>query len=405
MKFLPFVFKHLSATWVRTTSTIISMALCVFLFCTLRSVLAHLDGFIEGRSPRRIVTRNAMSIIGVVPMTHGPRIQTVPGVTRVSALTAFGGVLMARKEGRVDPKASGETDWTTVFQNLAVEAEPYFAMNPEFMVAPAEFKDFMNDLQGCVIGRELGAKFGWRIGDRFFLQSFVPGMRKKSGPFEFVVRGYLDTDLGKYPGTETNQMIFHFKYLSESLGGFTQTQFFMVEIDDPARAADISAAIDAMFENSGDETYTETEKAFSANFISMVGDLGVLVNGIGLAVCFTILLVTANTMSMAVRERRKEIAVLKTVGFGSGQVMGLILCEALVMGMLGGALGIGGTLWAIEVMNGAPGQTVLGISHLELRPAVALFGAGVALTLGLAAGFVPAWGAYRARVTEMLRTT
>jgi putative ABC transport system permease protein len=109
-------------------------------------------------------------------------------------------------------------------------------------------------------------------------------------------------------------------------------------------------------------------------------------------------------MSMAVRERRKEIAVLKTVGFGSGQVMGLILCEALVMGMLGGALGIGGTLWAIAVMNGAPGQTVLGISHLELRPAVALFGAGVALALGLAAGFVPAWGAYRARVTEMLRT-
>jgi putative ABC transport system permease protein len=405
MKFLPFVFRHLRATWVRTASTIISMALCVFLFCTLRSILAHLDGFIEGRSPRRIVTRNAMSIIGVVPLTHGPKILTVPGVTRVSALTAFGGVLMARKEGKADPGASAETDWTTVFQNLAVDAEPYFAMNPEFSVAPAEFKEFMNDLQGCVIGRELGAKFSWKIGDHFFLQSFIPGMRKKSGPFEFVVRGFLGTDLAKYPGTETNQMIFHFKYLSESLGGLSQTQFFMVEVDDPSRAAEISSAIDALFENSSDETYTESEKAFSANFISMVGDLGTLVNGIGLAVCFTILLVTANTMSMAVRERRREIAVLKTVGFGSGQVMGLILCEALVMGVVAGALGIGGTLGAIWFMNGAPGQTVLGISHLDLRPSVALFGAGVALSLGLAAGFIPAWGAYRARVTEMLRTT
>jgi putative ABC transport system permease protein len=405
MKFLPFVFKHLRATWVRTASTIVSMALCVFLFCTLRSVLAHLDGFIEGRSPRRIVTRNAMSIIGVVPLTHGPKIQKVPGVTRVSALTAFGGVLMARKEGKVDSGASTETDWTTVFQNLAVDAEPYFAMNPEFSVAPAEFKDFMNDLQGCVIGRELGAKFSWKIGDHFFLQSFIPGMRKKSGPFEFVVRGFLDADLAKYPGTETNQMIFHFKYLSESLGGISQTQFFMVEVDDPSRAPEIASSIDALFENSSDETYTESEKAFSANFISMVGDLGTLVNGIGLAVCFTILLVTANTMSMAVRERRREIAVLKTVGFGSGQVMGLILFEALVMGVVAGALGIGGTLGAIAFMNGAPGQTVLGISHLELRPSVALFGAGVALSLGLAAGFVPAWGAYRARVTEMLRTT
>jgi len=404
MKFLPFVLRHLSATWVRTASTVVSMALCVFLFCTLRTILTHLDGFIEGRSPRRIVTRNAMSLIGVVPLTHGPRIQTVPGVRRVSALTAFGGVLMARKEGKVDPGASGETDWTTVFQNLAVEAEPYFAMNPEFTVPPDQFRDFQGDLQGCVIGRELGAKFGWGIGDRFFLQSFVPGMRKKSGPFEFVVRGFLDTDLDKYPGTETNQMIFHFKYLKESLAAMSQTQFFMVEIDDPSRAAEISAAIDGLFENSSDETYTETEKAFSANFISMVGDLGVLVNGIGLAVCFTILLVTANTMSMAVRERRKEIAVLKTVGFGSAQVMGLILTEALLLGVAGGALGIGGALWAIAAMNGAPGQTVLGISHLELQPAVALFGLGVALSLGLAAGFLPAWGAYRARVTEMLRS-
>ncbi len=404
MKFLPFILRHLSATWVRTASTIISMALCVFLFCSLQSVLTHLDGFIEGRSPRRIVTRNAMSIIGVVPITHKARIETVPGVTRVSALTAFGGVLMARKEGRVDPGVSGETDWTTVFQNLAVDAEPFFAMNPEYMVPPDQFRDFMNDLQGCVIGRELGAKFGWKIGDRFFLQSFVPGMRKKSGPFEFVVRGFLETDLRKYPGTEVNQMIFHFKYLSESLGGVTQTQFIMVEIDDPARTAEISAAIDALFENSSDETYTETEKAFSANFISMVGDLSALVNGIGLAVCFTILLVTANTMSMAVRERRKEIAVLKTVGFGSGQVMGLILTEALMLGAAGGALGIGGALWAIRVVNAAPGQTVLGISYLELQPQVAWVGVTAAIALGLAAGFLPAWGAYRARVTEMLRT-
>jgi len=151
MKFLPFVLRHLSATWVRTASTVVSMALCVFLFCTLRTILTHLDGFIEGRSPRRIVTRNAMSLIGVVPLTHGPRIQTVPGVRRVSALTAFGGVLMARKEGKVDPGASGETDWTTVFQNLAVEAEPYFAMNPEFTVPPDQFRDFQGDLQGCVI--------------------------------------------------------------------------------------------------------------------------------------------------------------------------------------------------------------------------------------------------------------
>ena len=164
-------------------------------------------------------------------------------------------------------------------------------------------------------------------------------------------------------------MFFHFKYLSESLGGCDERpSLFTVEVDDPARAAEIAAAIDALFENSGDETYTETESAFTASFISMVGDLGVLVNGIGLAVCFTILLVTANTMSMAVRERRTEIAVLKTLGFGGGQVMGLIVTEALLIGAAGGALGIGGALWALCVLNRAPEQTMLGIAQLELQP-------------------------------------
>jgi putative ABC transport system permease protein len=404
MKFLPFVFKHLRATWVRTASTIVSMALCVFLFCTLQTVLAHFDDFIEGRSPRRLVTRNAVSIISVVPLTHGPRIQALPGVKRVAAVTAFGGVLPARREGRADSGKAGETDWTAVFQNLAVDAEPYFAMNPEMMVAPDPLRDFMRDLRGCVIGRQLARKFGWKIGDHFFLQSFIPGLRKKGGPFEFTVRGFIDTDLQKFPGTETNIMVFHFKYLIESLEGIDQTQFFMVEIEDPARTAEMGAAIDALFENSADETLTETESAFSAGFISLVGDLSVLINGIGLAVCFTILLVTANTMSMAVRERRKEIAVLKTIGFGSGQVMGLILSEALILGLAGGVLGILGTHGALLAMNSAPGQTLLAISYLELPPAVALLGVSVALGLGFVAGFVPAWGAYRAKVTEMLRS-
>jgi putative ABC transport system permease protein len=230
-------------------------------------------------------------------------------------------------------------------------------------------------------------------------------MRKKSGPFEFVVRGFVDTDLRKYPGTDTNMMFFHFRYLSESMGGWTKTHLFTVEVDDPDRAGEIAASIDAQFENSSSETFTETESAFAASFMSLVGDLSVLVNGIGLAVCFTILLVTANTMSMAVRERRTEIAVLKTLGFRSGQVMGMVVMEALLLGTAGGTLGIAGALLGISLVNRAPEQMILGIADLELRPVVALSGLGVALALGLVAGFLPALGAYRARVTEMLRTS
>jgi putative ABC transport system permease protein len=132
----------------------------------------------------------------------------------------------------------------------------------------------------------------------------------------------------------------------------------------------------------------------------------VLLNGIGLAVIFTILLVTANTMSMAVRERRTEIAVLKTLGFGSGLVMGLILAEAVILGVLGGGLGLALSSLAIKALPSIPmvGDAVRQFPNLGLSPQVGGLGFGVALFLGLAAGVVPALGAYRAKITDMLRT-
>jgi putative ABC transport system permease protein len=334
-----------------------------------------------------------------IPQAFGAEIKAVPGVRRVAIMNGFGGILPARKEGK---DAGGATDWSNAFQNVAVDAEPYFAMNPELAVAPDQMRDFMKDLHGCIIGRELARRFGWTIGDRFFLESFVAAYRKKSGPFEFVIRGLMDAD-ARYPGTDTEFMVFHFKYLDEALGGGIRAMTYLVEIDDPARAAEIGAAIDAQFENSAFPTVTESEKSFTADFLSMAGDLGVLIHGIGLSVCFAILLVTANTMSMAVRERRTEVAVLKTLGFTSAEVMGLVVTEALFIGLAGGLLGVagaGGIIWAVDhVAEG----TFYGFAGMELGPAIVVSGLGLAMALGLAAGVMPAWGAYRARVAETLR--
>jgi putative ABC transport system permease protein len=153
---------------------------------------------------------------------------------------------------------------------------------------------------------------------------------------------------------------------------------------------------------------TETEQAFKASFIAMAGNLAFLLNGIGLAVAFTILLVTANTMSMAVRERRTEIGVLKTLGFSSAHVMGFVVGEALLLGILGGALGVVGSQGLLYFVSHAPGVNELlagiGLSGLELKPAVAVLGFFIAVALGLFAGLVPAVSAYRARITDILRT-
>src|SRR5574341_1252987 len=252
MRYLPFVLKHLRRNWLRTASTVLAMAVCIFLFCTLQTVLHEVNAQLRSSSANRLVTRHAVSLVFNLPLAYGSRIQSVAGVKRVAITSWFGGSLPAKKEGKADEGADASTtDWSNFFPNLAVEAEPYFAMSPEFQVPPDQFQGFLQDLQGCVIGKKLADKFGWKVGDRFFLESFIPPSRKSSGPFEFVVRGIFDTDPVKYPGTDTNVMFFHYKYLEESvsprrIGAGTYT----VEIDDPARAGAISKDIDALFENS-----------------------------------------------------------------------------------------------------------------------------------------------------------
>ncbi len=400
LRFLPFVLRHVRRNSIRTASTVAAMALCVLLFCTLQSALERFNRVIDSRSPRRLVTRNAVTFMIPMPLAFAERILKVPGVRRVAVMNPFGGVLPARKEGT--DAGGGGTDWSNAFQNLAVDAEPYFAMNPELSVPPEQLRAFMGDVQGCVIGRQLARRFGWTLGDHFFLESFVSGYRKRSGPFEFVIRGLMDAD-PRYPGTETELMVFHFKYLNEALGGRLWATTFLVEVDAPERAAETSAAIDALFENSSQPTLTESERAFAADFMSMAGDLGALVHGIGLAVCFAILLVTANTMSMTVRERRTEIAVLKTLGFTNAEVMGLVVSEALLIGAAGGVLGVVGTRGLVWVLDHGAG-TWFGFAGMALSPLMALSGLGVALALGLAAGLMPAWGAYRARAAEILRS-
>jgi putative ABC transport system permease protein len=408
MKFVPFVLKHLRRNWIRTLSTVLAMSICIFLLCTLQTVLTSINSLLESSSASRLISRNAVSLVFNLPLSYAQRIQAVPGVKRVATTSWFGGSLPTKKEGKADEGSESTTDWSKFFPNMAVDAEPYFQMYPEFQIPPDQWQAFMQDMQGAVIGRKLANKYGWKPGDHFFLESFIPPYRKSSGPFEFTVRAIFDTDPVKHPNTDTNLMLFHYKYLYEGTGQHIAAGTYNIEINDPSQAGAVSKAIDAQFENSDAQTHTETEQAFAASFIAMAGNLAFLLNSIGLAVSFTILLVTANTMSMAVRERRTEIAVLKTLGFSSLQVMGLIVAEAIALGAIGGGLGLSGSQGLMYVLTHAPGirdmLAGIGLSELHLRLPIAALGFSVALALGFAAGFVPAMNAYRARITDMLRT-
>ncbi|MFN8059802.1 MAG: FtsX-like permease family protein [Vicinamibacterales bacterium] len=397
MRYLPYILKHLRKNWIRTTSTILGIAVCIYLICVLKTLLAGIDYALEAASANRLVVRHAVSMASNLPLAYESRIAAVPGVKRVAISTWFGGV-----RGNA---AEGGQAFKDFFNNMAVEAEPFLAMYPEFSIPPDQMRAFLEDPRGCVIGRGLVTRFGWKIGDTIQLESFIPPYRKGS-PFEFVIRAIYDVNQNAHPGSDLQTMLFHFKYLYEGVGRRNLgVGTYMIELEHPDQVGSVSKAVDALFENSDVQTKTETEAAFAAGFVSMAGNLGLLINSIALAVTFTILLVTANTMGMAVRERRTEIAVLKTLGFPSRLVMSLVLGEAVAIGVLGGTLGLALAWVTARGLKYIPGlgAIFIGLPDVGLVPSVATGAFVLALVLGAAAGLTPALSAYRARITDMLR--
>jgi putative ABC transport system permease protein len=393
MRFLPLILAHLRRNWIRSLLTVLAMAVCIFLICTLRTFVAAVDQNLKTSNASRLVTRHAVSLVFNVPVSYEERIASVPGVTKVAKVVWFGG---ARRVG----------DFSDFFPNLAVEADPYLDIYPEFVLTPDQRRAFLGDQRGCILGPDTAQRYGWKVGDTFSLESFIPPYRT-GRPFDFVVSAIYSTDEARWPGTDRTLMLFHYNYLWEATGRRIGVGNYALEIDDPSRAGTISRTIDEMFDNSDAQTKTETEAAFRASFVALAGNLAFLLNSIGLAVSFTILLVTANTMAMAVRDRRTEIGVLKTLGFSSARVMGMILGEAALLGSAGGAIGLALSHVMIRALPHLPfiGNAVRGFRDLGLSPGVGAVGFGTALLIAFLAGIIPAVLAYRARITDLLRQT
>ena len=394
MKYLPYILKHLRKTWIRTGSTVLGMALCIFLICVLQTVAAAINNAMSGAATDRLVTRHRVSLVFPLPQTYLARIQSVPGVKLVARSNWFGGL----------PGSGQNADFKNFFPNFAVDAEQYFGMHPEIVIAPDQMKAFMDDRRGAVIGADLVEKFGWKLGSTFQLTSIIPPYQV-GHPFDFVVRAVYALDRTKSKGGSNSVMFFHYTYLYEATNRHAGVGTYNLQIANPNQAAAIAKGVDSQFENSDAETKTETEQAFLASFIAQAGPLVFLLNFIGLAVAFTVLLVTANTMSMAVRERRKEIAVLKTLGFPSRLVLTLVLSEAGTLGVVGGLLGVGLAAALISNLAKIPGlgTALQTFPNIELNPTVASVTFAAAALLGLSAGLVPAVAAFRANITSMLR--
>lgn len=388
MKWMPFVWAHLRQNWIRTASTAGAIAVCIFLFCTLQTFVASLQGSVN-QGPARLITRNNISRFYSLPNAYEARIAAVPGVKRVAAASYFGGM---RDAGNPDSE----------FANFAVEAESFLAIYPEYLVTVEQRRAFLADQHGAIVGRALAARFHWKVGDGIQLTSNI---YRTAAPFEFVISAVYQTDQTRYPGTDESTLFLHYRYLDEATGRRAGVRTYRVEIADPQQAGVVSRAIDALFETSDAQTHTETESQYRASAGVLGGHLVLLLNGIGLVVTFTLLLVTANTMSMAVRERRTEIGVLKALGFSPRLVLSLILAEGALLGACGAAAGLLLGRLLVEALPAVPviGEVVSRFPRMSMPPAIA--GAGILLGVlaGLLASLAASVSVYRARIVALLQ--
>jgi len=363
---------------IRTLLTIGSFVVAFFLFGLLGAIGYGFRQGVEVAGADRLVVIGRTSIIQPLPITYLERLKRLPGVQDAAHSTWFGGVYQ-------DPK--------NFFPQFAIVPDDWRRMYPEYVIDEAQWNAFLADRQGCIVGASLAARFGWSLGDRIPLKA--PGYLG-GGSWDFNVVGFYR---GTRPNDDLTQFWLRHDYLYEKAPPYWRgiVGWYVVRVDQPERALEVAQAIDEEFANSTSETRTQTESAFAAAFVQQMGNVEFLLRAIGSIVFFTLLLVTGNTMAIAVRERTNELAVLKTVGYSDLFVLGLVLAESVGIAVLGGAIG----LW---LAHGATAQDITqGLLLLYLPTSALATGVGLAVVTGVLAGLLPALGAMRLSVVDALR--
>ena len=377
MKFFRLIWANLRRKKVRTTLTIGSFMVALFLFGILAAVRIAFSGRIDVAGANRLAVINRVSLIQPLPISYRDRILRVRGVSGVTYATWFGGVYQ---------------DERNFFAQFAVDPATWFDMYPEYTVNTAEHEAFLRDRQGCMVGRSLAKRFGFKVGDRIPLKATI-----WTGTWEFNVAGIYE---GKRPEADTSGMVFQYDYLEERRPfGKGTVGWYVVRLADPDDAVRVAGEIDATFANSPNETLTQTEQAFAASFVKQMGNIQFLVLTIGSVVFFTLLLVTGNTMAIAVRERTGELAVMKTIGFSDTGVLGLTIAESVIIAAQGAILGLALAYVAVPALARALPM----LAGLQLPPVWLGVGFLLALGMGALAGLLPAVGAMKLRVADALR--
>jgi putative ABC transport system permease protein len=383
MKILKLIFKNTLRHKLRTFLTIFGISIAVIAFGVLRTVVTAWYQGVEASSANRLIVRQAVSFIFPLPYSYREKIVQVPDVNKVTYANWFGGVYI---------------DQSNFFARLAIDPETYFDVYNEFLVPNDQLTTFKKERNSCIIGSQIAKKFNLKIGDEMTVDGDI-----YPGRWEFIVRGIYQP---KLKSTDASQMLFHWDYVDETMkkempGRAGDVGWYVIMINNPSNAPKVSAQIDALFKNSSAETKTETESAFQQGFIQASGAIISSMNFLSFIIIGIIMLVLGNTMIMSARERTREYAVFKTLGFSGKHLAGIIMGESLLISILGGGIGL---FLTYPIISGISSFIPTGMFPVfEIETVILVLAASAALFIGFAAAIFPIQRALKTKIVDGFR--
>ena len=383
MKIFKLIFKNAFRHKLRSFLTILGIAIAVIAFGVLRTVVTAWYVGVEATSANRLVTRQAVSFIFPLPYTYRDKIQQVPGVSQVTFATWFQGVYIDKNQ---------------FFARFPCDAETMFDVYPEFLLTKKELETFKREQNSCVVGEDIAKQYKLKIGDVMPIEGDI-----FPGRWEFVIRGiYKPRD----KTTDATQMMFHWNYVNERMKKETPERagdvgWYIIKIKDPSKSGIISKQIDDLFKNSNAETKTESERAFAQSFLASTSAIITAMNILSFVIIGIILLVLGNTMIMSARERTREYAVMKTIGFSGSHLIGLIMGESLVISIIGGALGLTLTFPLIQGLEKVIPKGFFPV--FEIEPITIVLASIAALSIGILSSLSPIQRALKMKIVEGFR--
>ncbi|HEV8018060.1 MAG TPA: FtsX-like permease family protein [Steroidobacteraceae bacterium] len=377
-----FVIANLFRKRTRTILTLLSVIMAFLLFGLLQSINSMFSAGTDYVGATRLITQARVSFTQPLPISMLPKLEAVPGVARVQYWQWFGGV------------------WQTNTQLIVFAADPVRQRDvyPEYVMSDDQWQAFTKIRTGVIAGKKMAEQYGWKVGEKIPISSNIYPQKNGSKSWVFDLVGIFD---GKDDDAKkrTNQAFISYDYFDEgNLFGRGRTNFFILKLTDSSHAEQVAKTVDSMFENSPDETKTQTEKEFNVGFVKQIGDIGLIVRWILFAVFFTLLLVVGNTMAQSVRERIPELAVLKTLGFSDGSVLGFVLAEAFALCLFGGLVGLTLATFAGAQVSQATGNQF----QLYVDYRVWLIGVTAIVLMSIFVGLLPALRARRLRIVDAL---